>query len=47
MIEWKRTLREGLLSGTLAGLVSVGADETGTFGFSSDAIAKLTALGLY
>ncbi|MDE5452826.1 VWA domain-containing protein [Bradyrhizobium sp. CSA112] len=36
-----------IVSGTLAGLVSVGADETGTFGFSSDAIAKLTALGLY
>ncbi|MEH2570888.1 T1SS-143 domain-containing protein [Bradyrhizobium sp. AZCC 1577] len=35
------------VSGTLAGLVSVGADETGTFGFSSDAIAKLSALGLY
>ena len=36
-----------IVTGTLAGLVSVGADEPGTFAFSSDAIAKLTALGLF
>lgn len=36
-----------MVTGTLVDLVSVGADEPGTFGFSSDAIAKLTALGLY
>jgi T1SS-143 domain-containing protein len=35
------------ISGSLSSLVSVGADEPGTFGFSSDAIAKLTALGLF
>ncbi len=36
-----------IVTGTLAGLVSTGADEPGTFAFSSDAIAKLTALGLF
>ncbi|HKS19362.1 MAG TPA: DUF5801 repeats-in-toxin domain-containing protein, partial [Bradyrhizobium sp.] len=36
-----------IVTGTLAGLVSVGADEPGKFAFSSDAIAKLTALGLF
>ena len=36
-----------IVTGTLAGLVAVGADEPGTFAFSSDAIAKLTALGLF
>ncbi|TKW78136.1 MAG: hypothetical protein DI543_12010, partial [Bradyrhizobium icense] len=35
------------VSGSLSSLVSVGADEPGTFGFSSDAVAKLTALGLF
>jgi T1SS-143 domain-containing protein len=35
------------VSGSLSSLVSIGADEPGTFGFSSDAIAKLTALGLF
>jgi T1SS-143 domain-containing protein len=35
------------VSGTLAGIVAPGADLPGTFGFSSDAVAQLTALGLF
>ncbi|WP_291865952.1 DUF5801 repeats-in-toxin domain-containing protein [Bradyrhizobium sp.] len=36
-----------IVTGTLAGLVSVGADEPGTFGFTTTAVAQLTALGLF
>ncbi len=36
-----------IVTGSLAGLVSTGADEPGTFAFSADAIAQLTALGLF
>lgn len=36
-----------IVTGSLAGLVATGADEPGTFAFSADAIAQLTALGLF
>jgi T1SS-143 domain-containing protein len=36
-----------IVTGSLAGLVSTGADEPGRFAFSADAIAQLTALGLF
>jgi T1SS-143 domain-containing protein len=36
-----------IVTGSLAGLVSTGADEPGTFAFSADAIGQLTALGLF
>jgi len=36
-----------IVSGTLSTLIKVGADDAGKFSFSSDAVAKLTALGLF